>query len=66
VSSNPHTRAIGKEFDALVALGPKVLPLVVEGSSTFSAESFLINTQLQLGESHLLRRLTALAVFNST
>jgi hypothetical protein len=30
ISSDPHTRAVGKEFDALVALGPKILPLVVE------------------------------------
>ncbi len=30
VSSNPHTRAVGKEYDALIALGPAVLPLVVE------------------------------------
>jgi hypothetical protein len=30
ISSNPHTRAVGKEYDALVALGPAVLPLVVE------------------------------------
>jgi hypothetical protein len=30
VSSDPHTRTVGEEFDALVALGPKILPLVVE------------------------------------
>src|SRR5947209_7899717 len=30
ISSNPHTRAVGKEYDALIALGPAVLPLVVE------------------------------------
>lgn len=30
ISSNPHTRAVGKEFDALVALGPAILPLIVE------------------------------------
>ena len=30
ISSNPHTRAIGKEYDALIALGPAILPLVVE------------------------------------
>jgi hypothetical protein len=30
VSSNPHTRAVGKEYDALIALGPAILPLVVE------------------------------------
>ena len=30
VSSNPHTRAVGREYDTLIALGPTVLPLVVE------------------------------------
>lgn len=30
VSSVPQTRAVGREFDALVALGPRILPLVVE------------------------------------
>jgi hypothetical protein len=30
ISSNPHTRAIGKEYDALIALGPAILPLVIE------------------------------------
>jgi hypothetical protein len=30
VSSDPHTRTVGKEFDALIALGPPILPLVVE------------------------------------
>ncbi len=30
ISSDPHSRAIGKEFDALVALGPGILPLVIE------------------------------------
>lgn len=30
ISSNPHTRAVGKEYDALIALGPTTLPLVVE------------------------------------
>jgi len=30
ISSDPHTRTVGREFDALVALGPKILPLVVE------------------------------------
>ncbi|MFI5458680.1 MAG: hypothetical protein ACHRXM_24890 [Isosphaerales bacterium] len=29
MSSDPHTRIVGKEFDALVALGPEILPLVV-------------------------------------
>ncbi len=30
ISSNPHSRAVGKEFDALIALGPAILPLIVE------------------------------------
>ncbi|MBW3597651.1 MAG: hypothetical protein KY475_10285 [Planctomycetes bacterium] len=30
ISSNPHTRAVGTEYDALIALGPEILPLVVE------------------------------------
>lgn len=30
VSSDPHTRAVGAEFDALIAQGPVVLPLVIE------------------------------------
>jgi hypothetical protein len=30
ISSNPHTRAVGTEFDALIALGPAILPLVIE------------------------------------
>jgi hypothetical protein len=30
VSSNPYSRAVGKEFDTLVALGPVILPLLVE------------------------------------
>lgn len=30
ISSNPQTRAVGKEYDALIALGPAILPLVVE------------------------------------
>jgi hypothetical protein len=30
ISSVPNNRAVGPEFDALVALGPKILPLVVE------------------------------------
>jgi hypothetical protein len=30
VSSDPHTRAVGKEFDALIALGPVILPLLIE------------------------------------
>lgn len=30
ISSDPHTRALGKEFDTLIALGPVILPLVIE------------------------------------
>jgi hypothetical protein len=30
ISSNPQTRIVGKEYDALIALGPAILPLVVE------------------------------------
>jgi hypothetical protein len=30
ISSDPHSRAVGREFDTLVALGPSILPLVVE------------------------------------
>ncbi len=30
ISSDPHTRAVGREYDALIALGPAILPLVVE------------------------------------
>jgi hypothetical protein len=30
ISSNPQTRAVGKEYDALIAMGPAILPLVVE------------------------------------
>lgn len=30
MSSDPHTRAVGPEFEALIALGPAILPLVVE------------------------------------
>ena len=39
ISSDPHSRSVGKEFDALVALGPKILPLVVE--SLVDADNFL-------------------------
>ncbi len=39
VSSDPHTRAVGKEFDALIALGPAILPLVIEVLS--DPENFL-------------------------
>jgi hypothetical protein len=30
ISSNPHTRSVGKEYDALIAMGPAIIPLVVE------------------------------------
>jgi hypothetical protein len=30
VNSNPHSRAVGKEFDSLIALGSAVIPLVIE------------------------------------
>jgi len=30
ISSDPSDRTIGKDFDALISLGPKILPLVVE------------------------------------
>ena len=30
INSNPHSRSIGKEYDALIALGPGIMPLVVE------------------------------------
>lgn len=30
INSNPQARSIGKEYDALIALGPAILPLVVE------------------------------------
>jgi hypothetical protein len=30
ISSDPHTRAVGKAFDDLIALGPVILPLVIE------------------------------------
>ncbi len=30
ISSDPHTRAVGKEFDALIALGSAILPLVID------------------------------------
>jgi hypothetical protein len=33
ISSDPHSRAVGREFDALVALGPSIIPLVVEALS---------------------------------
>ncbi len=28
--SDPHSRTIGKEFNALVALGPEIIPLLIE------------------------------------
>jgi hypothetical protein len=31
IDSNPHSRAVGQEYDALIALGPAILPLVIEG-----------------------------------
>ena len=30
ISSNPHMRAVGREYDALIALGPSILPLLIE------------------------------------
>jgi hypothetical protein len=30
ISSDPSMRAVGKEFDDLIALGPTIIPLVVE------------------------------------
>lgn len=30
ISSNPQTRAVGKEFDSLIAFGPAILPLLIE------------------------------------
>ena len=30
ICSNPHARAFGKEYDALIALGPQILPLLIE------------------------------------
>ena len=30
IRSDPHTRAIGKEYDTLIALGPAILPLIIE------------------------------------
>ena len=30
VNSDPHSRAVGKEFDLLIAMGPAILPLVIE------------------------------------
>src|SRR6266571_3035336 len=39
ISSDPHTRAVGKEFDDLIALGPAILPLVIE--ALVDPENFL-------------------------
>jgi hypothetical protein len=39
INSDPHTRGVGKEFDALVALGPLILPLVIEALA--DPENFL-------------------------
>lgn len=39
ISSNPRTRAVGKEYDALIAFGPEILPLVIERLS--EPENFL-------------------------
>ena len=30
INSDPHGRAVGPEYDALIALGPDILPLVIE------------------------------------
>lgn len=30
ISSNPHMRAVGKEYDTLIAMGPAIIPLLVE------------------------------------
>jgi hypothetical protein len=30
ISSDPHTRTVGKDYDALIALGPAIIPLVIE------------------------------------
>jgi hypothetical protein len=30
ISSDPHTRAVGMEFDALIALGQSILPLLID------------------------------------
>ena len=38
-SSDPHTRTVGREYDALIAMGPAIIPLVVE--SLADPENFL-------------------------
>ena len=30
VNSNPYSRAVGVEYDGLIALGPSIIPLVIE------------------------------------
>jgi hypothetical protein len=30
IDSNPHSRSVGREYDALIALGPAIVPLVIE------------------------------------
>jgi hypothetical protein len=39
ISSDPHTRTVGREFDQLIALGPAILPLVIEALA--DPENFL-------------------------
>jgi hypothetical protein len=39
IRSDPHMRTVGTEFDALIALGPEILPLVVE--KLIDPENFL-------------------------
>jgi hypothetical protein len=39
INSNPHSRTVGKEFDALIALGPVILPLIIEKLA--DAENFM-------------------------
>lgn len=40
INSDPHSRAVGKEYDALIALGPGIMPLVVEKLA--DPENFLV------------------------
>ena len=42
ISSDPHTRTVGREFDALVALGPEILPLVVEARRSGELPAFVL------------------------
>ncbi len=30
ISSDPHTRAVEREYDALIAMGSEILPLLIE------------------------------------